>query len=78
MGLTSTKAIYYEIEHNLEVILLLVFMVAGIYFMKNLMKNNKLIIGMVHFPPLPGTPEFDDNFFNDFKDGKKPPGKIYF
>ena len=29
--------------------------------MKNLMKNNKLIIGMVHFPPLPGTPEFDDN-----------------
>ena len=37
LGLTSTKAIYYEIEHNLEVILLLVFMVAGIYFMKNLM-----------------------------------------
>ena len=29
--------------------------------MKNLMKNNKLIIGMVHFPPLAGTPEFDDN-----------------
>ena len=29
--------------------------------MKNLMKNNKLIIGMVHLPPLPGTPEFNDN-----------------
>ena len=29
--------------------------------MKNLMKNNKLIIGMVHFPPLPGTPEFNDD-----------------
>jgi NhaB family Na+:H+ antiporter len=37
LGLTTTKGIYYEIEHNLEVILLLVFMVAGIYFMKNLM-----------------------------------------
>ena len=29
--------------------------------MKNLMKNNKLIIGMVHFPPLPGSPEFNDD-----------------
>ena len=37
LGLTTTKGIYYEIEHNLEVILLLIFMVAGIYFMKNLM-----------------------------------------
>ena len=37
MGLTSTKSVFYEIENNLEVILLLVFMVAGIYFMKNLM-----------------------------------------
>ena len=31
------SSIYYEVEHNLQVILLLVFMVAGIYFMKNLM-----------------------------------------
>ncbi len=37
MGLTSTKSVFHEIENNLEVILLLVFMVAGIYFMKNLM-----------------------------------------
>ena len=29
--------------------------------MKDLMKNNKLIIGMIHFPPLPGTPEFNDD-----------------
>ena len=29
--------------------------------MKNLMINNKLIIGMVHFPPLPGSPEFNDD-----------------
>lgn len=37
LGLTSTEAILHEIENNLEVILLLVFMVAGIFFMKNLM-----------------------------------------
>ena len=36
LGLTSTKSVYYEINNNLEVILLLIFMVAGIYFMKNL------------------------------------------
>ena len=29
--------------------------------MQNLMINKKLIIGMVHFPPLPGSPEFKDN-----------------
>ena len=37
LGLTTTEAIFHEIENNLEVILLLVFMVAGIFFMKNLM-----------------------------------------
>ena len=37
LGLTTPYTLFYEIEHNLEVILLLVFMVAGIYFMKNLM-----------------------------------------
>ena len=37
LKLTSAKAAYHEIEHNLEVILLLVFMVAGIYFMKPLL-----------------------------------------
>ena len=37
MGLTSTKSVFHEIENNIEVILLLVFMVAGIHFMKNLM-----------------------------------------
>ena len=25
------------------------------------MKNNKLIIGMVHLPPLPGSPNFNDD-----------------
>jgi len=37
MGLTTPKQLGVEIEHNLEVILLLIFMVAGIYFMKNLL-----------------------------------------
>ena len=35
MGLTDTGQIYYEVDANLKVILLLVFMVAGIYFMKD-------------------------------------------
>lgn len=37
MNLTSPGTIFHEIEGNLEVILLLVFMVAGIYFMKPLL-----------------------------------------
>jgi len=37
MNLTSPKTVFHEIEGNLEVILLLVFMVAGIYFMKPLL-----------------------------------------
>jgi len=37
LGLTTPYSLLHEVENNLEVILLLVFMVAGIYFMKNLM-----------------------------------------
>jgi NhaB family Na+:H+ antiporter len=37
LQLTSPKTVYHEISTNLEVILLLVFMVAGIYFMKPLL-----------------------------------------
>ena len=37
LGLTTAKHAYVEVEHNLEVVLLLVFMVAGIYFMKPLL-----------------------------------------
>lgn len=37
LNLTTPKHAYHEIEANLEVILLLVFMVAGIYFMKPLL-----------------------------------------
>ncbi len=37
LGMTSPQAVYAEVNSNLEVILLLVFMVAGIYFMKPLL-----------------------------------------
>lgn len=37
LGLTSPEKAYFEVEQNLEVLLLLVFMVAGIYFMKPLL-----------------------------------------
>ena len=40
MGLTSTKSVFHEIENNLEVILLLVFMVAGYIFYEELNVNN--------------------------------------
>ncbi|XCF06171.1 sodium/proton antiporter NhaB [Tamlana crocina] len=37
LGLTTPHNAYHEVDQNLEVILLLVFMVAGIYFMKPLL-----------------------------------------
>ncbi|WP_371189040.1 sodium/proton antiporter NhaB [Thalassotalea maritima] len=37
IGMTSSSQVLHEIEMNLEVILLLIFMVAGIYFMKSLL-----------------------------------------
>ncbi|MDY0781356.1 sodium/proton antiporter NhaB [Tenacibaculum sp. IB213877] len=37
LGLTSPHKAYEEVDHNLEVILLLMFMVAAIYFMKPLL-----------------------------------------
>ncbi len=37
LGLTSSNAVYMEVSANFSVILLLMFMVAGIYFMKDLL-----------------------------------------
>lgn len=37
LGLTSSESVYEEAAHNFPVILLLIFMVAGIYFMKDLL-----------------------------------------
>lgn len=38
MGLTSAETVYHEAMNNFEVILLLIFMVAGIYFMKDFLQ----------------------------------------
>lgn len=37
IGLTDPATVYHELEGNIQVILLLMFMVAGIYFMKDLL-----------------------------------------
>lgn len=37
IGMTSTMQVEHEIAQNLDVLLLLIFMVAGIYFMKDLL-----------------------------------------
>lgn len=48
LGMTTTESIYVEVESNIEVILLLVFMVAGIYFMRSLLLFvfTKLLLGV--------------------------------
>ena len=48
IGLASPESVMQEIEANLEVILLLVFMVAGIYFMKQLLlfAFTKILLGV--------------------------------
>ena len=37
IGMVSPETVYHEVENNLQVILLLIFMVAGIYFMKSML-----------------------------------------
>ena len=46
LGMTSSEAVYKEAAHNFPVIMLLMFMVAGIYFMKDLLQYafTKLLI----------------------------------
>ena len=48
LGMTSAKHVQHEVTANFEVILLLVFMVAGIYFMKDLLLFGftKLVVTM--------------------------------
>jgi Na+:H+ antiporter, NhaB family len=48
LGLTSPETVYYESIANFEVILLLMFMVAGIYFMRGLLlfTFTKLLVGV--------------------------------
>jgi len=57
LGMTSPDTVYHEIEANLQVILLLVFMVAGIHFMRELLLftftkilikvNNKKVLSLL-------------------------------
>ncbi|PKF78388.1 sodium/proton antiporter [Vibrio sp. vnigr-6D03] len=48
IGMTSPNQVYHELEANLPVLLLLVFMVAGIYFMKELLLFifTKILLGV--------------------------------
>lgn len=48
LGLTNTESVYHEVVANFPVILLLMFMVAGIYFMKDLLLYvfTKILLGV--------------------------------
>ena len=48
LGLATPDAVYKELEHNFPVLLLLMFMVAGIYFMKDLLLLlfSRLLLGV--------------------------------
>ena len=48
MGMVGPEGVYHEVEHNLPVILLLLFMVAGIHFMKDLLAYifTSIIVGI--------------------------------
>ncbi|WCL53210.1 sodium/proton antiporter NhaB [Gimibacter soli] len=57
IGMASPDQVYYEVQHGLEVILLLVFMVAGIHFLKDMLLfvftkllvrvKNKVLLGLM-------------------------------
>ena len=48
LGLATPEALYAELQHNFPVLLLLMFMVAGIYFMKDLLLLlfSRLLLGV--------------------------------
>ena len=48
LGLTTPEAVYYEAEHNFPVIMLLMFMVAGIFFLKDMLlfSFTKILLGI--------------------------------
>ena len=57
LGMTSPETVYHEVEANLQVLLLLIFMVAGIHFMRDLLLftftkilikvNNKIVLSFL-------------------------------
>ncbi len=48
LGLTDTEVVYKEVEHGLPVLLLVIFMVAGVHFLRDLLFRvmNHLLIGI--------------------------------
>jgi NhaB family Na+:H+ antiporter len=48
IGMTTSEAVYHEAEHNFPVIMLLMFMVAGIYFLKDMLLYvfTKILLGV--------------------------------
>ena len=48
LGMTTPEAVYQEAEHNFPVIMLLMFMVAGIYFLKDMLLFvfTKILLGV--------------------------------
>ena len=48
LGLTTAEAVYHEAEHNFPVIMLLMFMVAGIFFLKDMLLYGftKILLGV--------------------------------
>jgi NhaB family Na+:H+ antiporter len=48
LGMTTAEAVYHEAEHNFPVIMLLMFMVAGIYFLKDMLLFvfTKILLGV--------------------------------
>lgn len=48
VGMTTADQVYYEVEHNLPVLLLLMFMVAGIFFLKEMLlfTFTKILLGV--------------------------------
>lgn len=48
IGMTTPEAVYHEAEHNLPVIMLLMFMVAGIFFLKEMLlfTFTKILLGV--------------------------------
>lgn len=48
LGMTTAEAVYHETEHNFPVIMLLIFMVAGIFFLKDMLLYSftKILLGV--------------------------------
>ena len=48
LGMTTAEAVYHEAEHNFPVIMLLMFMVAGIFFLKDMLLYvfTKILLGI--------------------------------